>query len=273
LGVQKLRITGGEPLLRRDLPALVEMLRDIPGITDIALTTNGLLLPELARPLRDAGLNRLTVSLDSLDAETLARVSGRRIDPDKVLSGIEAARNAGFGPIKVNTVIQRGVNESDALPIAEYARGIGAIVRFIEYMDVGNLNDWRRDAVVTSAELLDRISARYPLVPADPQYRGEVATRYRYADGAGEVGFISSISQPFCRDCTRLRLSPSGELYTCLFAQSGHSLKPLLRDGAEFDEIAGTIRTLWNHRNDRYSELRAQSDPTAKKVEMYHIGG
>lgn len=273
LGVKKLRLTGGEPLLRRDLPALVGMLRAIPGIEDIALTTNGLLLPQLAQPLKDAGVNRVTVSLDSLDDTTLAQISGRPITSAQVLAGIDAARDAGFERIKVNAVIQRGVNDDQVLPLAERFRGTGIIVRFIEFMDVGTLNHWNLATVVPAAELRDAIAARHPLEPTAANYTGEVATRYRYTDGHGEIGFITSVTQPFCRDCSRLRLAPDGALYTCLFASQGHPLKPMLRAGATLDELTKHVREIWTARSDRYSEIRTESTAKASKVEMYHIGG
>ena len=273
LGVKKLRITGGEPLLRRDLPVLVGMLRAIPGIEDIALTTNGLLLPQLAQPLRDAGVDRITVSLDSLDDATLARISGRPITSAQVLSGIDAARDAGFTQLKVNAVIQRGVNDDQVLPLVEHFRGTGVILRFIEFMDVGTLNHWNLATVVPAAEMRDAIAAHHPLEAAAPNYVGEVAARYRYTDGQGEIGFITSVSQPFCRDCTRLRLAPDGDLYTCLFAGHGHPLKPMLRAGATLEEITEHLRNLWTRRSDRYSEIRTEATARSEKVEMYHIGG
>ena len=273
LGVSKLRITGGEPLLRRDLPRLVEMLGRIPGIDDIALTTNGLLLPALAPALRAAGLRRVTVSLDSLDDRTLARLSGRPITASTVISGIEAAQAAGFSPVKVNAVIQRGVNDTEILPLVERFRGSDVVLRFIEFMDVGTMNGWERGAVVPAASIRDTIHARYPLVPDAPAYRGEVASRYRFSDGRGEVGFITSVSQPFCRDCTRLRLAPDGALYTCLFAQVGHPLRELLRGGADVEEVAARIAAIWRARADRYSELRTEESARSVKVEMFHIGG
>jgi cyclic pyranopterin phosphate synthase len=273
MGASKLRITGGEPLLRRELPVLVAMLREIPGVRDIALTTNGLLLPNLARALKEAGLNRVTVSLDSLEDATLAQVSGRPIAAADILAGIDAAREAGFDGVKVNTVIQRGVNEHQILPLAEHFRGTGVILRFIEFMDVGTLNGWNLAAVVSGAEMRDTLAARYALDPAAANYTGEVAARYRYVDGAGEVGFITSVSQPFCGNCSRLRLSADGDLFTCLFADHGHPLKPLLRAGASLEAIAGRLREIWTARRDRYSEIRTEETAKAAKVEMYHIGG
>lgn len=273
LGVKKLRLTGGEPLLRRDLPVLVGMLREIPGIEDIALTTNGLLLPQLAQPLNDAGVDRITVSLDSLDDALLARISGRPITSAQVLAGIDAARDAGFAQLKVNAVIQRGVNDEQVLPLAEHFRGTGVILRFIEFMDVGTLNHWNLAAVVSGVEMRDAIAARYPLEAAAANYAGEVAARYRYTDGQGEVGFITSVTQPFCRDCSRLRLAPDGELYTCLFAGRGHALKPMLRAGATLEEISEHLCGIWAARSDRYSEIRTEATARTEKVEMYHIGG
>jgi GTP 3',8-cyclase len=273
LGVRKIRVTGGEPLLRKDLPVLVGMLSAIPGVEDLALTTNGLLLPQLAAPLRAAGLDRVTVSLDSLDDATLARMSGRPIATAEVLAGIGAARAAGFKTIKVNCVVQRGENEDQVLPLASYFRGTGVTIRFIEFMDTGTRNGWRLDTVVPSSELRDAIYARYPLVPVEPAIRGEVARRYRYADGQGEVGFITSVTQPFCGDCTRLRLAPDGSVYTCLFARHGHPLKPLLRAGAGERDIADWLRGVWRIRDDRYSEERTEETAGRDKVEMHHIGG
>lgn len=273
LGVRKLRITGGEPLLRRDLPTLISLLRGVEGVEDIALTTNGLLLPKLAGALRDAGVRRITVSLDSLNDQVLSRLSGRPISANDVLDGIEAARRAGFNTIKVNAVIQRGVNEHEILPMVEYFRGTGITPRFIEFMDVGTRNGWRGEHVVTATEMHDTIAARFPLIPVASAYRGEVASRYRFTDGRGEVGFIASVSQPFCGDCTRLRLAPDGELFTCLFASRGHPLKPLLRDGASGRDLAEFVQKIWSARGDRYSEARADLPPAADKVEMYHIGG
>ena len=273
LGARKLRITGGEPLLRRDLPALIALLRGTPGIEDIALTTNGLLLPELAASLRAAGLNRLTISLDSLDDTIFQRMNGLGTPVARVLEGIAAAEAAGFGALKINAVIQRGLNDGGALALAEHFRGTPHIVRFIEYMDVGTLNHWERAEVLPSHELLARIAARYPLRPAQPNYQGEVAERYVYENGQGEIGFISSVTQPFCGGCTRLRLSADGSLYTCLFASEGHDLRALLRSGATDTGIEQFISTLWRARDDRYSELRAATPRPGEKVEMYHVGG
>ncbi len=274
-GVRKLRLTGGEPLLRRDLPALVRQLAQIPRVEDLALTTNGVLLPRLAGPLREAGLQRLTVSLDTLDAATFRHLSGGRGEVDDVLAGIAAAEDAGFARLKLNCVVMRGINDAQALDLAERFRGSGHIVRFIEYMDVGTINGWRGELVVPSAELHARINARWPLAPLQPGYRGEVAQRYEFIDGAGEIGFISSVSQPFCGDCTRARLSADGKLYTCLFAQTGHDLRGPLRAGASDGEIGELVAAHWSRRDDRYSERRAElrASGSNEKVEMYAIGG
>ena len=273
LGALKLRVTGGEPLLRKDLSVLVAQLRDIPGIEDIALTTNGLLLPQFAQALREAGVQRITVSLDSLNDETLAGISGRPISATEVLRGIDAAIAAGFEKVKVNAVIQKGVNDADILPLATQFRGTKVVMRFIEFMDVGTLNGWNRKSVVTGAEMLAQITEYYPVEPIAPNYQGEVATRYRYTDGEGEVGFITSVSQPFCSDCSRLRLAPNGELYTCLFGNQGHALKPLFNEGATEAQIRDYIRSVWLNRGDRYSEIRTDATASSDKVEMYHIGG
>jgi GTP 3',8-cyclase len=276
LGVRKLRLTGGEPLLRANLPDLIGDLTDIPGIEDVALTTNGILLARYASELKAAGLGRVTVSLDSLDPEVFARMSGGFGGLDEVLAGIEQARRAELTPVKINAVVQRGVNDHTVLELLEHFRGSGVIVRFIEYMDVGNRNHWRSELVVPSKELLERIGARWPLTSLEPQYRGEVARRYGFADGRGEVGFISSVSQPFCGDCSRARLSSDGVLYTCLFATHGTSLRDALRGGASDDQLLELIRGVWLKRADRYSELRAnlrRTAPEERKVEMFYIGG
>ena len=275
LGVRKLRLTGGEPLLRRDLPELVRMLRAIPQVDDIALTTNGVLLPRSVAALREAGLMRLTVSLDSLDRGTFQRLSGGRGEVADVLAGIAAAESAGFQKLKINTVVMRGVNDHQIVDLVERFRNTGHVVRFIEYMDVGNMNQWQGSLVVPSAELIERISARWPLRPLEPHYRGEVAERYEFEDGAGEIGFISSVSQPFCGDCSRARLSADGKMYTCLFARDGHDLRLPLRAGASDDELAGLIRAQWTARGDRYSELRSElrERGTGRKIEMFTMGG
>ncbi len=276
LGVRKLRLTGGEPLLRANLTDLIGDLTTIPGVEDVALTTNGVLLAKYASELKAAGLKRITVSLDSLDPAVFARMSGGFGSPAEVLAGIEHARRAGLEPIKINAVVQRGVNDHTALELVERFRGTGVIVRFIEYMDVGNRNDWRSEVVVPSRELAARIAARWPLTSLEPGYRGEVAERYAFADGQGEVGFISSVSQPFCGDCSRVRLSSDGVIYTCLFATSGTSLRDALRGGASDDQLLELIADVWLRRADRYSELRASLPHGAgepRKVEMFYIGG
>jgi GTP 3',8-cyclase len=270
-GVTKLRLTGGEPLLRKRLPDLVARLSAIGGLTDIALTTNGSLLAGQARALREAGLHRITVSLDALDAGLFHSLSGGRGNVAEVLKGIQAAQAAGFGPIKLNCVVQRGINESEILPLVDFARRQGHVMRFIEYMDVGTCNGWRRERVVPSAELRDRIETRWPLHPLDAQYRGEVASRYGFADGAGEVGFVSSVSAPFCGDCHRARVSAEGLLYTCLFAAEGHDLRPVLSAGEE--AVVRHLAERWLRRGDRYSELRGSATAQRKHVEMYLVGG
>jgi cyclic pyranopterin phosphate synthase len=276
LGVRKLRLTGGEPLLRANLPDLIGDLTAIAGVEDVALTTNGVLLARYAGELKAAGLKRVTVSLDSLDDAVFARMSGGFGGVAEVLDGIEHARRAELTPVKVNAVVQRGVNDHTALELLERFRGTGVIVRFIEYMDVGNRNHWRSELVVPSKELAERIGARWPLTALRPAYRGEVAERYAFADGQGEVGFISSVSQPFCGECSRARLSSDGVLYTCLFATHGMSLRDALRGGASDDVLLELIRGLWLKRADRYSELRASLSAQSqeqRKVEMFYIGG
>lgn len=276
LGVRKLRLTGGEPLLRANLADLIGDLTEIPGIEDIALTTNGVLLAKYAAELKAAGLKRITVSLDSLDPKVFARMSGGFDAVADVLNGIEHAQRAGLEPIKINAVIQRGVNDRTALDLVERFRGTGVIVRFIEYMDVGNRNAWSQDLVVPSKELAARIAERWPVEPLERDYRGEVAQRYRFVDGKGEVGFISSVTQPFCGDCSRARLSSDGMVYTCLFATHGTSLREALRSGASDDQLLDIVRNIWLKRSDRYSELRAtlrQEHGDERKVEMFYIGG
>ena len=273
LGVRKLRITGGEPLVRKDLPDLVRQLAGIPGVEDIALTTNGALLAALAPALHDAGLRRVTVSLDSLDDAIFGAMNGVNFPVARVLSGIEAARRIGLAPVKVNMVVKRGVNEASVLPMARYARDHGLILRLIEFMDVGQSNGWRMQDVVPAAELVGMIDAAHPLEPLPPSYPGEVATRWRYRDGAGEVGVIASVSQPFCGACTRARLSAKGELYTCLFAAAGLDLRALVRGGATDDEIEAVIAGRWERRVDRYSELRSAETVGLRHVEMFAIGG
>jgi cyclic pyranopterin phosphate synthase len=276
MGMQKLRITGGEPLLRANLPDLIADLSGLKGVEDIALTTNGVLLAKYATELKAAGLARVTVSLDSLDQEIFSHMNGGFGRVSEVLAGIDAARAAGLGPIKINAVIERGVNEHTAVALAEHFRGSGIVVRFIEYMDVGNRNDWREQLVVPSLELQRAIDARWPLQAREPDYVGEVARRYAFADGQGEVGFISSVTQPFCGACSRARLSSDGVFYTCLFAQSGTDLRALLRGGAGDEQLAEVVRNVWLAREDRYSERRAQlraHGGEQRKVEMYYIGG
>jgi cyclic pyranopterin phosphate synthase len=269
-GVRKLRITGGEPLLRRRLPELIARLAAIDGLDDIALTTNGSLLAAQAGALREAGLHRVTVSLDALDPARFAALSGGRGALEDVLRGIEAARAAGFAKIKLNCVIQRGVNDDQILPLTGFARERGLTVRYIEFMDVGTCNDWDRARVVPSAEVRDAIHARWPLHPLGRQYRGEVAKRYGFDDGRGEVGFVGSISEPFCGDCHRARVSAEGRLYTCLFAADGTDLRPWLADADAFD---ARLADLWRARTDRYSELRGGFDRPRKRVEMFLVGG
>ena len=273
LGVEKVRLTGGEPLLRRDLERLVEMLASIEGLEDIALTTNGSLLTrEKARALRNAGLRRITISLDSLDDAVFRAMNDVDFPVAAVLDAIGAAEEAGLAPIKIDAVVKRGVNDEGIVELARRFRGTGHIVRFIEYMDVGNTNQWRAEDVVSGREMLEMLSREWPLVPAEPNYFGEVAERWRYADGAGEIGIITSVTQPFCGSCTRARISASGELYLCLFASKGYDLRKLLRGGASDDELATVIANLWSARDDRYSEIRAIAEPS-RKVEMSHIGG
>jgi cyclic pyranopterin phosphate synthase len=274
LGTRKLRITGGEPLLRAGLADLIGDLTSLHGLDDIALTTNGVLLPQHASELRAAGLQRVTVSLDSLDPEVFARMSGGLGSPGEVLAGLAAAQRAGLAPIKINAVVQRGVNDHTVLPLLEHFRGSGITVRLIEYMDVGNRNEWQRTQVVTSRELHALISARWPLEALEPNHVGEVAERHAYSDGAGEIGLISSISQPFCGDCSRARLSSDGVLYTCLFATRGLDLRAPLRAGASDDELLEAIRGCWSARTDRYSELReGAAKSSAPRVEMNQVGG
>jgi cyclic pyranopterin phosphate synthase len=271
-GVRKVRLTGGEPLVRRDLPKLVAMLAKIPDL-DLTLTTNGALLPKHAQALKAAGLKRVTVSLDSLDDETFKKMNDVDFPVSKVLAGMEAAAAAGLGPIKVNMVVKRGLNETSILPMARYFREKGYILRFIEYMDVGHSNGWRMDDVVPAAEIVRTISAEMPLEPADPNYVGEVAERWRYKDGSGEVGVIASVTQAFCRTCTRARLSAEGQLYTCLFGVRGHDFRALLRSGATDEDISAVIAKVWGARTDRYSEIRSENTISLPKVEMSHIGG
>jgi len=280
-GVEKLRLTGGEPLLRKNLERLVGMLRALPTPSgrplDITLTTNGSLLARKAQALKDAGLDRVTVSLDALDDDVFRRMNDVDFAVADVLHGLDAAHAAGLGPIKVNMVVKRGTNEDQVLPMARHFKGSPFILRFIEYMDVGASNGWNMEEVIPSAELVRRISGELPLVPIDANYSGETAARWRYLDGGGEVGFISSVTQAFCNDCSRLRLSTEGKLYTCLFATRGHDLRGLLRAGRTDAELSGAVAQLWRGRTDRYSETRTVDTsspvPGARKVEMSYIGG
>lgn len=273
LGVRKLRITGGEPLLRPELPDLIGDLHQIDGIEDVALTTNGILLGQQAAALKAAGLDRVTVSLDALDPEIFARMSGGRGNPDKVLDSIDEAREAGLVPIKINTVVKRGINDDAVIDLLDRFRGTGVIVRFIEYMDVGTINHWQATDTVPSAELVKRINTRWPIEPMEPAYHGEVARRHRFSDGAGELGFISSVSAPFCGSCTRARLSSDGQLFTCLFASQGTDIRGPMRDGVDDAALVELIQSAWQQRDDRYSELRAGQQGGGEKVEMYYIGG
>ena len=271
MGVRKVRLTGGEPLLRKDLPSLVSRLAAIPGVEDLALTTNASLLAGKAKALRNAGLHRLTISLDAIDPEIFRHLSGGRGDVTDVLAGIAAAEAAGFGSIKFNTVVQRGVNEGEVLRLVEKFRGTPHVLRFIEFMDVGTCNGWQPQAVVSSRELHDRIHARWPLRALQPGYRGEVAARHAFVDGKGEVGFVSSISAPFCGDCHRARLSADGQVFTCLFAAKGSDLRPAIELGEH--AVEARIAEIWGQRTDRYSELRQADRRDSKKIEMFFIGG
>jgi cyclic pyranopterin phosphate synthase len=273
LGVHKVRLTGGEPLLRTQLERLVAMLAAIPGVDDLTLTTNGSLLARKAAVLAEAGLDRVSVSLDSLDDATFMAMNDVGFPVARVLEGIDAAADAGLAPIKVNVVVKRGVNDAEVVDIARHFAGTGHIVRFIEYMDVGTTNGWRMDDVVPASEIVERISAEMPLEAVPPNYPGEVANRYRYTDGSGEVGVIGSVTRPFCGDCTRLRLSAEGSLYTCLFATAGHDLRALLRDGSADEDIVERVRSIWEARSDRYSEIRSEDTEGWERVEMSYIGG
>lgn len=272
-GVSKLRLTGGEPLLRRDIDQLVAMLAAIDGIDDVALTTNGAALAAKARAMKEAGLARVTVSLDALDDATFEAMNDVGFPVARVLAGIDAAAVAGLDPVKVNMVVKRGVNDHCVTQMAEGFRGTGHILRFVEFMDVGTTNGWRMDDVVSAAEIVAAIDERWPLEPLEPNYSGEVASRYRYRDGGGEIGIIASVTQPFCGACSRARLSADGKLYTCLFAAQGHDLRAQLRGGADDDELAATVRAVWGRRADRYSELRHAHTRRRAKVEMSYIGG
>ena len=274
LGVTKVRLTGGEPLLREGLPVLVEQLSRVEGIHDLTLTTNGYFLAAQARALKQAGLHRVTVSLDSLDEVIFHKMNGRSHGPGQVLDGIKTAAELGLSPIKINVVVQRGLNDAGIVDLARHFRGTGHILRFIEFMDVGNVNDWKLSDVVPADEIISRINAIFPLEPTGANYRGEVALRYRYRDGGGEIGFIASVTRPFCSDCTRARLSTDGKLFTCLFGTVGTDLKGPMRSGASDEELVRLITDTWRRRGDRYSDERATRTGTlARKIEMYQIGG
>ncbi len=274
LGAVKVRLTGGEPLVRKKVEDLVQRLARVDGIEDLTMTTNAYLLPQMAQTLKDAGLRRLTISLDSLDDHVFRKMNGRNFGTEKVLEGIEAAESAGLTPIKINAVVQRGMNDHTVVDMARYFKERGHTMRFIEYMDVGTLNGWRMDDVVSADEIVSMIDSELPLEPVDANYRGEVAMRYRYKDGGGEIGVIASVTKPFCGDCTRLRLSPEGSIVTCLFANVGTDLRGPLRSGASDEDIEEVITRRWRIRDDRYSEERASlTEPIARKVEMYQVGG
>ncbi len=275
LGVHKIRLTGGEPLLRKDLDQLIEMLIDIPRIDDLALTTNGVLLPRFAERLKNAGMGRITISLDALDNDCFQKMNGRNVQVKTVLKGIEAAAAAGL-TIKINMVVQKGVNEQEILPMARFFKQSGHTLRFIEFMDVGNHNGWKMEQVFPSRQIVDLIKTKFPLEPLDPNYRGEVARRYRYTGTDVEIGIIASVTQPFCANCTRARLSADGKLYTCLFATEGWDLREVLRNGETDEDIRETLRAIWENRHDRYSELRTEilkKHLHPHKVEMSYIGG
>ena len=273
-GAVKVRLTGGEPLVRNDVERLVGMIAQIDGVDDLTMTTNAYLLADKARALKEAGLQRVTVSLDTLDDDIFRRMNGRDFGTRRVLEGLEAAQRVGLSPIKVNSVVQRGVNDHTLVDLAKFCKERGYVLRFIEYMDVGNLNGWRLDHVVPADEIVAMIGAEMPLEPVESGYRGEVALRYRYRDGGGEMGVIASVTKPFCGDCTRMRLSPEGSIYTCLFSNVGTDLRGPMRSGATDDDLQAIIRGVWSVRSDRYSEERASmTEPLRDKVEMYHIGG
>ncbi len=273
LGAVKIRLTGGEPLVRNNVEQLVSMLSKLPGLKDLTMTTNGYLLPQKAQLLKDAGLDRISISLDSLDEETFKVMNGRGFSTNKVIDGISAAEEAGFSPLKINSVVQRNVNDSSILDMARYFKERGHTVRFIEYMDVGNRNGWKLDQVGPAEEIVSKIDAEMPLEPINNNYRGEVASRYKYKDGSGEIGIISSVTNPFCGDCTRLRLSPEGRIVTCLFASLGTDLLSPIRAGASDNELTNIVTDVWRARSDRSSEQRSSMTERTEKVEMYHIGG
>jgi GTP 3',8-cyclase len=273
LGVEKIRLTGGEPLLRKDLPILIDKLSKIEGLNDIGLTTNGVLLPKHSIALKEAGLKRVNVSLDSLQDELFGEINGRNIGTKPVLDGIVAARNAGLG-VKVNMVVKKGLNDSEIIPMAEFCKNEGLQLRYIEYMDVGSTNGWRMDDVVTKKEIYELLKAKYELEPVDPDYYGEVAKRYNYKDTNVDVGFITSVSESFCSSCTRSRLSANGQLFTCLFNGNGHDFRDFMRSGVSDQEIINRVTEIWSGRDDRYSDERtAEMNPTRKKIEMSYIGG
>ncbi len=272
LGVNKIRLTGGEPLLRKDIVGIVSDIASVKGIEDIALTTNAWLLPKLAAPLKEAGLSRINVSLDSLDETTFQKINGRQKSVAGVLAGLNAAEEAGL-PIKINMVVEKGLNEADILPVSRYFRDRDITLRFIEFMDVGNHNGWNQAKVFPSKDIINIIDKEFPLEPVNPNYKGEVAKRYRYKDGKGEIGIISSVSQPFCQDCHRARLSADGKLFTCLFAAMGVDLKTPLRQGLKGEQLEEFLAAIWMKRSDRYSEIRHELSENSKKVEMSYIGG
>ena len=272
MGVRKIRLTGGEPLLRRDIEVLVEMLTQIPNI-ELAMTTNGSLLSRKVKRLKEAGLDRVTISLDALDEDTFNIMNDVEFPVQRVLEGIQAAEEAGLSPIKINMVVKRGVNEADILPMARYFHGSGHILRFIEFMDVGTTNGWRVNDVLPAKDIVKVVNAEMPIEPLEPNYRGEVANRWRYKDGGGEIGIIASVTQPFCGDCTRLRLSAKGELFTCLFGAKGHDLRALVRSEVSDEDIHNHISEIWGVRQDRYSEIRTDETSSLPKVEMSYIGG
>ncbi len=273
LGAVKIRITGGEPLVRQDLEQLVAQLSALEDVDDVAMTTNAYLLPQKAQLLKQAGLHRVTVSLDTIDNAIFRQMNGGKADVEQVLAGIQSAVDAGLAPVKINCVVQRGVNDHTLIDLARYCREHGHILRFIEYMDVGTLNGWRMEHVVPAREIVEKVNAVFPLERLPPNYHSETALRFRYQDGGGEIGIIASVTQPFCGDCSRMRLSPEGVVYTCLFATQGTDLKTPLRDGATDDELESLVRGLWQARTDRYSEQRTEDDDKRDKIQMYYIGG
>lgn len=273
-GVKKVRITGGEPMVRKDLPDLIRALSKIPGVEDLSMTTNASLLTlEAAQQLRDAGLQRITISLDAIDNEVFHSINDVKFPVSRVLKGIENARTVGITPIKVNMVVARGMNEQEIIPMVRQFHNTDVILRFIEFMDVGNTNDWQMDKVISAKEILETVDSEYPIEPISPTYRGEVAKRWKYKDGTGEIGVISSVTEPFCGSCHRARLTAEGKIYTCLFATSGFDLREHIRNGADIDELAGIIHELWRSRTDRYSELRSKQSVATPKIEMSYVGG